>query len=49
MAHAYFKISKLSVEKEEADEQFSEVLEVARTAANIIILSSRLVCVPSLQ
>lgn len=28
MAHAYFKISKLSVEKEEAEEQLSEVLEV---------------------
>ena len=49
MAHAYFKISKLSVEKEEADEQFSEVLEVARTAASLIILSSRVVCVLSLQ
>ena len=49
MAHAYFKISKLSVEKEEADEQFSEVLEVARTAASLIILSSKVVCVLSLQ
>ena len=29
MAHAYFKISKLSVEREEAEEQLSEVLEVA--------------------
>lgn len=28
MAHAYFKISKLSVEKEEADEQLTEVVEV---------------------
>jgi len=28
MAHAYFKISKLSVEREEAEEQLSEVLEV---------------------
>lgn len=28
MAHAYFKISKLSVEREEADEQLTEVLEV---------------------
>lgn len=28
MAHAYFKISKLSVEKEDAEEQLTEVLEV---------------------
>ena len=28
MAHAYFKISKLSVEKEDAEEQLAEVLEV---------------------
>ena len=28
MAHAYFKISKLSIEKEEAEEQLAEVIEV---------------------
>ena len=28
MAHAYFKTSKLSVEKEDAEEQLTEVLEV---------------------
>ena len=32
IAHAYFKISKLSVEKEEADEQLTEVLEVITEA-----------------
>lgn len=36
MAHAYFKISKLSVEKEEADEQFSEVLEEVHRASEAI-------------
>ena len=28
MARAYFKISKLSIEKEEAEEQLAEVIEV---------------------
>lgn len=28
LAHAYFKVSKLSVEREEAEEQLADVLEV---------------------
>ena len=31
MAHAYFKVSKLSVEKEESEEQLADVLEVKDT------------------
>lgn len=33
MAHAYFKISKLSMEKEEAEEQLAEVLEEVNQAS----------------
>lgn len=36
MAHAYFKISKLSVEKEEAEEQLSEVLEEVSQASEAL-------------
>jgi len=28
LAHAYFKVSKLSIEREEAEEQLADVLEV---------------------
>lgn len=38
MAHAYFKISKLSVEREDAEEQLTEVLEV------IILVSAVYLC-----
>ena len=31
MAHAYFKVSKLSVEREESEEQLADVLEVGAT------------------
>lgn len=36
IAHAYFKISKLSVEKEEADEQLTEVLEEVNHASSAL-------------
>ncbi|XP_020625669.1 LMBR1 domain-containing protein 2-like [Orbicella faveolata] len=36
MAHAYFKISKLSVEREEAEEQLSEVLEEVSRASEVL-------------
>ena len=39
MAHAYFKISKLSVEREDAEEQLTEVLEV------IMIIVDCLLCI----
>lgn len=40
LAHAYFKVSKLSIEREEAEEQLADVLEVTKWSYLLFLVCS---------